>query len=47
MLHDPSHKTLPPIAAEIKLSGKDSDILKSLAGQVAQIASLPVHGRKA
>ncbi len=47
MLHDPSHHTSPPVAAEIKLSDKDVDILKSLAGEVAEIASLPVHKEKA
>ena len=47
MLHDPSHHTPPPVAAEIKLQGKDIDILKSVAGQVAEIASLPVHKEKA
>ena len=47
MLHDPSHKTAPPVADEIKLSGKDTDILRSLAGELAQIASLPVHKEKA
>jgi len=47
MLHDPSHKTAPPAAKEIKLSGKDTDILRSLAGEVAEIASLPVHKEKA
>ncbi len=47
MLHDPSHHTPPPVAAEIKLSGKDTKILRQLAGEVAEIASLPVHKAKA
>ncbi|AQT70028.1 hypothetical protein STSP2_03230 [Anaerohalosphaera lusitana] len=47
MLHDPSHHTPPPVAAEIKLTDNDADILRRLAGEVAQIASLPVHKEKA
>jgi hypothetical protein len=47
MLHDPSHHTPPPVAAEIKLSAKDTDILLRLADQVAQIAALPVHKENA
>ncbi len=47
MLHDPSHHTPPPVAAEIKLSGKDAGILRRLAGEVAEIAMLPVHQEKA
>ncbi len=47
MLHDPSHYELPPIAEEIRLSQKDEDILRRLAGEVAAIAALPVHKEKA
>jgi hypothetical protein len=47
MLHDPSHHTPPPVAAQIKLSDKDTEILRRLAGEVAEIASLPVHKEKA
>jgi hypothetical protein len=47
MLHDPSHRTPPPVAAEINLSGKDTEILRRLAGKVAEIASLDVHKEKA
>jgi hypothetical protein len=47
MLHDPSHHTSPPVAHEIKLSQKDSDILRSLAREVAGIASKGVHKEKA
>jgi hypothetical protein len=47
MLHDPSHHTPLPVAAEIKLTNKDTEILRRLAGEVAQIASLPVHKEKA
>ena len=46
MLHDPSHQTPPPVAAPIKLSGNDTEILRRLAGDVAEIASLPVHKEK-
>ncbi len=47
MLHDPSHHTPPPAAEEIKLSGKDIDILRRLAGEVAEIAALDIHKDKA
>ncbi|MEN8127282.1 MAG: hypothetical protein ABFR90_05685, partial [Planctomycetota bacterium] len=47
MLHDPSHHTPPPVAEEIKLPDKDTEVLRRLAGEVAQIASLPVHKEKA
>ena len=47
MLHDPSHYELPPIAEEIRLSQKDEDILRRLAGEVAAIAALPVQKDKA
>lgn len=47
MLHDPSHHTPSPVAQEITLSQKDTDILRQLAGEVARIASLPVHKEKA
>jgi hypothetical protein len=47
MLHDPSHHTPPPVAQEIKLTDNDTEILRRLAGEIAQIASLPVHKEKA
>ena len=47
MLHDPSHHAPEPVAVEIKLPLKDIEILRRLAGEVAQIASLPVHKEKA
>ncbi len=47
MLHDPSHYEPPPVAEEIYLSGKDTEVLRCLAGEVAKIASLPVHEEKA
>jgi len=47
MLHDPSHYELPPIAEEIKLRGHDVDVLRRLAGELAEIAALPVHREKA
>ncbi len=43
MLHDPSHYTPPPIAEPIHLSARDTDILRGLASQVAEITALPVH----
>lgn len=47
MLHDPGHHTPPPVANQIKLSAKDTDILRRLAGEVAEIAGLDVHKEKA
>jgi len=47
MLHDPSHHTPPPVAHEIKLSQKDTEILRRLAGEVAGIASKDIHKEKA
>ena len=47
MLHDPSHHPALPVAEEIKLSPKDKDILRRLAGELAEIAALPVHKEKA
>ncbi len=47
MLHDPSHITPPPVAEEIHLSHKDTEVLRRLADEVARIAALPVHKEKA
>jgi len=47
MLHDPSHRTPPPVSEEIRLSQSDRDVLRRLAGEVAEIAALPVHREKA
>ena len=47
MLHDPSHYSPPPLAREIRLSHKDREILRRLAGEVAKIASLDSHKEKA
>ncbi|UCE47575.1 MAG: hypothetical protein JSW47_18495 [Phycisphaerales bacterium] len=47
MLHDPSHYSPPPLARPIRLSPKDKDILRRLAGEVAEIASLDINREKA
>ena len=47
MLHDPSHHTPPPTVGEIKLAQKDKEILRRLAAELAEIATLPVHREKA
>ena len=47
MLHDPSHRTPMPVAEEIRLSKGDTDLLRRLAGELAEIAALPVHAEKA
>ena len=46
MLHDPSHQAVPEIAREIKLKQEEVDVLRSLAEEWAEIASLPVHQEK-
>jgi len=47
MLHDPSHHTPPPQAAEVRLGAPDRDMLRQLAGELAAIAALPVQAAKA
>ena len=47
MLHDPSHYSPPPIAEEIRPSARDVDVLRRLAGELAEIAALPVHAETA
>jgi len=46
MLHDPSHYEPPAVVEDIRLSSKDKDLLRALAGEVAEIAALPVHKAK-
>ncbi len=47
MLHDPSHYEPPPIAHEIQLTPQDTEILRGLASELAEIVSLPIHQEKA
>ncbi len=47
MLHDPSHITPVPSDEEILLVQKDKDILRQLASEKADIASLGIHKEKA
>ena len=47
MLHDPSHYEPQPVAEEIHLDSADKDVLRRLAGELAEIAALPVHREKA
>lgn len=47
MLHDPSHITSPEVAEEIQLEQFEIDVLKNLAEEWAEIASLPIHKEKA
>jgi len=47
MLHDPSHYEQPPIAHEIHLSTHDTEVLRTLASELARIASLEVHRENA
>jgi len=47
MLHDPSHKSTPEIAKEIRLGQEEIDVLRMLAEEWASIADLPVFKEKA
>ena len=47
MLHDPSHHTPPPQAVEVNLAQQDKQVLRGLAAELAEVASLPVHREKA
>ncbi len=47
MLHDPSHYEPPPIAHEIEIDPRDTEILRRLASELAGYAALPVHEEKA
>ncbi|MBN2128536.1 MAG: hypothetical protein JW741_03535 [Sedimentisphaerales bacterium] len=47
MLHDPSHVPEPIIAEEIEVSPRDKEILRRLAGELAEIASEPVQRENA
>ena len=47
MLHDPSHYAPPPVCEDIHLTQSDKDMLRRLAEEVAEIASLPVQRENA
>lgn len=47
MLHDPSHYEPPAVVEEIRLNPRDKAVLRALAGDVAEVAALPVHQEKA
>jgi hypothetical protein len=47
MLHDPSHYEPRPIAEEIRLKPAERDVLRRLAGELAEVAALGVHAEKA
>ncbi len=47
MLHDPSHRSTPEVAKEIRLEQNEIDDLRKLADEWARIADLPVHKEKA
>jgi len=47
MLHDPGSYSQPQRIREIRLAAADKDSLRSLAGELAAIAALPVHREKA
>jgi len=47
MLHDPSHKSTPEIAKEIRLGQEEIDVLRMLAEEWASITDLPVFKEKA
>jgi hypothetical protein len=47
MLHSASDQIRFPVAEEIRLSVRDKEVLRRLAGELAAVASLPVHREKA
>src|SRR5512143_119906 len=47
MLHDPRHRTPAPSAEPIALGRTDTDVLRRLASELAEVAALPHHRRKA
>jgi len=47
MLHDPSHKSTPEVAKEIRPGQDEIDVLRKLAEEWAGIADLPVQKEKA
>ena len=47
MLHDPSHYEPPPIAHEIEIGPRDTEVLRRLASELAGYAALPIHAEKA
>ena len=47
MLHDPNHEESAPDADAITLTSEDRDMLRRLAADVAEIATLPVQKEKA
>jgi len=47
MLHDPSHKSTPEIAKEIRLEQEEIDVLRMLAEEWGRIANQTVHKEKA
>lgn len=47
MLHDPSHKSPPEVARDIRLEQGEIDVLRKLAEEWAEIADLSVHKEKA
>jgi hypothetical protein len=47
VLHDPSHRSPPIVAEEIKLTPNEKNVLRGLVGEIVRIAALPVHREKA
>ena len=47
MLHDPSHRPEPIVAEQIRVSQQDREILRRLAGELAEVAAQPIHQDKA
>lgn len=47
MLHDPSHYEPPPLVEDIILKQPDIDLLRGLAGELAEAAASPIHQEKA
>ncbi|MBI9107881.1 MAG: hypothetical protein JEZ04_14125 [Spirochaetales bacterium] len=47
MLHDPSHREVPPVEAEIVLKDTDKEVLRKLGGRISEISSDPVNLNRA
>ncbi|MHB8862869.1 MAG: hypothetical protein ACYC6N_10730, partial [Pirellulaceae bacterium] len=47
MLHDPSHYESPSVAEAIRLTTRDTEMLRRLAAELAEIAALSIHRERA
>jgi hypothetical protein len=47
VIHDPSHRSPPIVAEEIRLAPREKVVLRGLVAELARVATLPVHREKA